>query len=86
MSGSLGLPAALEALTPEIRDLYGAERVEIWLHDRRNRQMVLAATTARDTAVAPVAIDDTSHYAPSGMRLDRPKVRGTIPAVNTPSP
>src|SRR6266540_5002574 len=74
VSGSVGLPAALGALTPEIRDLYGAARVEVWLHDRRNRQVVLAATTG--AGAEPVAVDDTSHYASSGMRLDRPRMRG----------
>src|SRR3954468_19455229 len=77
VSGSLGLPAALAALTPEIRDLYGAGRGEIWLPDRRNRQILLAAVTPGDAAaVAPVTVDDTGHYASSGMRLDRPKMRG----------
>jgi len=76
VSGSLGLVPALEALVPEIRDLYGAQTVEIWLHERRNRQLLLAATTAAGAKPNPVAIDDTSHYASSGMRLDRPKIRG----------
>lgn len=76
VSGTLGLPSALEALPPEIRDIFAAQRVEIWLHDRRNRQLLLAATTDGSPDAAPVAIDDTSHYASSGMRLDRPKMRG----------
>ena len=76
VSGNLGLGAALDALAPEIRDLYGARTVEIWLHDRRNRQLLLAATTSGGPAPAPVGIDDTTHYAASGMRLDRPKIRG----------
>jgi PAS domain S-box-containing protein len=77
VSGSLGLPAALEALTPEIRDLYGASRVEVWLHDRRNRQVVLAAATGGDAGpVEPAPVDDGSHYAAAGMRLERPKLRG----------
>jgi PAS domain S-box-containing protein len=76
VSGSLGLVAALEALVPEIRDLYGARTVEVWLHERRNRRLLLAATTTPGGKADPVAIDDTSHYAASGMRLDRPKIRG----------
>src|SRR5262249_56392451 len=70
VSGSLGLGAALEALAPEIRDLYGARTVEIWPHDRRNRQLLLAATTRAGARARPVAPDDTSHYPPSGTRLD----------------
>ena len=76
VSGSLGLGAALEALAPEIRDLYGARTVEIWLHERRNRVLLLAATATPGGKADPVAIDDTSHYAASGMRLDRPRIRG----------
>jgi PAS domain S-box-containing protein len=75
-SGTHGLPAALETLTPEIRELFAARIVEIWVHDRRNRQVLLAATTAGATDVGPVAVDDMDHYAVSGMRLERPKMRG----------
>jgi C4-dicarboxylate-specific signal transduction histidine kinase len=79
VSGNLGLQAGLEALTPEIRDIFGARAVEIWLHDRRNRQLLLASSTEDEAKAAPqqaVPIDDTGHYAASGMRLDRPKMRG----------
>jgi PAS domain S-box-containing protein len=76
VAGSLGLPSALEALAPEIRDIFNADTVEIWLHDRRNRQLVLAATTGSAAMPAPVPIDSTSHHAAAGMRLDRPKMRG----------
>jgi PAS domain S-box-containing protein len=75
-SSSLGLNAALESLTPEIRDILGAARVEIWLHDRRNRQLVLSASSEGEPLGARVVIDDTSHYAAGGLRLDRPKLRG----------
>jgi PAS domain S-box-containing protein len=77
VSSSLGLNAALETLTPEIRNILGAGTVEIWLHDRRNRQLVLAASSDGEPLGARVVIDDTSHYASTGLRLDRPKLRGT---------
>src|SRR5258708_7683274 len=54
-SASLGLTAALEALTPEIREIAGARSVEIWLHDRRNRQLCQAATSAGQPGDARVA-------------------------------
>jgi len=76
VAGSLGLIPALEALAPEIRNIYGARRVEIWLHDRRNRQLLLSTTTDGPAGAPPVPIDDTAHYAASGMRLDRPRLRG----------
>jgi len=70
------LPAALDGLTPDIRDLSGARAVEIWLHDRRNRQLYLASSSEGRTSDARVSIDDAGHYAASGLRLDRPKLRG----------
>ena len=76
VSSSLGLNAALATLTPEIRDILGAGAVEIWLHDRRNRQLVLSASSEAAPLGARVLIDDTSHYAAGGLRLDRPKLRG----------
>src|SRR5258708_2258585 len=77
VSSSLGLNAALETLTPEIRDILEAETVEIWLHDRRNRQLVLSASSEGEPLGARVVIDDTSHDAAAGLRLDRPKLRGS---------
>jgi PAS domain S-box-containing protein len=76
VSTSLGLNAALESLTPEIRDILGAGAVEIWLHDRRTRHLVLAASSNGHAPGDTVSIDDTSHYAAGGLRLDRPKLRG----------
>ena len=77
IASSLGLNAALTTLTPEIRDILGAGIVEIWLHDRRNRQLVLSASSEGAPLGAWVEVDDTSHYAAGGLRLDRPKLRGT---------
>jgi PAS domain S-box-containing protein len=77
VSSSVGLNTALKTLTPEIRDILGAESVEIWLHDRRNRQLVLSASSKDVPLGAQVLIDDTSHYAAAGLRLDRPKLRGS---------
>jgi PAS domain S-box-containing protein len=76
VSTNLGLPEALGHLTPEIRKLAGARAVEIWLHDRRNRQLYEAATSEGRVSAARVSIDDPGHYAASGLRLDRPKMRG----------
>jgi two-component system NtrC family sensor kinase len=76
VSSSHGLNTALGTLTPEIRDILGAGSVEIWLHDRRNRQLFLAASADGAPPGARVGIDDASHYAAAGLRLDRPKLRG----------
>src|SRR5579872_1271085 len=73
---NLGLSAALARLTPEIRALAGARSVEIWLHDRRKGQLHQAATSEEHRSEARVSIDDSGHYAASGLRLDRPRFRG----------
>src|SRR4051812_15680891 len=75
VSSDLGLNAALESLTPEIREILGAETVEIWLHERRERRLVLAASSGKADA-DPVSIDDTEHHAVEGLRLERPTLRG----------
>jgi two-component system NtrC family sensor kinase len=77
VSGSLGLGPALDALAPELRELYSARAVEIWLHDRRDRQVVLTTSTDGVPSPAPaVSVDEMAHYAASGMRLDHPDLRG----------
>jgi signal transduction histidine kinase len=81
VSSSLGLAGPLEALTPEIRDLLAARRVEIWLHDRRNRQVFLAATSEGGPVGARVPVEDASHYAAEGLRLDSPRLQGTCVAA-----
>jgi C4-dicarboxylate-specific signal transduction histidine kinase len=77
VSGSLGLTAALDGLAPEIRDIFGARRVEIWLHDRRNRQILLTTATGGGAGASPVLVDDAEHYAATGMRLERPQADGS---------
>jgi PAS domain S-box-containing protein len=77
VSGSRGLTPALEALTPEIRDLLGAVGVEIWLHDRRARQLSLAASAGGREVGLLVPVEDQSHEASEGLRLERPAFRGT---------
>jgi two-component system NtrC family sensor kinase len=76
VSTNLGLPATLENLAPDLRTLAGAASVEIWLHDRRKGELYQAATSERRTSQARVSVDDSGHYAASGLRLDRPKFRG----------
>ena len=76
LSTNLGLSAALERLTPEIRDLAAARAVEIWLHDRRKGELYQAATSQERTSSARVSVNDSGHYAASGLRLDRPRFAG----------
>ena len=76
VAGSPGLSPALEALTPEILDVLGVAGVEVWLHDRRARQLSLAASAGGREPGLQVAADDPSEAAAEGLRLERPVVRG----------
>jgi PAS domain S-box-containing protein len=77
VSDSQDLVPALEPLPAQIRDILEAESVEIWLHRRRNRQLVLAASAGGRPVGDQAAVDDSSHDAAAGLRLERPENRGT---------
>ena len=74
--GSPRLIPALEALTPELRDVLEVAGVEVWLHDRRARQLSLAASSGGREAGLQVAVDDLTHEASEGLRLEHASVRG----------
>ena len=77
VASSFSLTAALEPVIPGIRDALEAASVEIWLHDRRTRVLTLAAAAGGNPAGQVVPVEDTSHYAAEGLRLERPAVSGT---------
>ena len=75
VSSTFSLTAPLEELTPGILELLEARTVEIWLHDRRSRELTLAASAGGGPTGAHIAADDLSHYAAEGLRLERPAIR-----------
>ena len=75
VAGSPGLTPALEAVTPDIREVLAASAVEVWLHERRARQLTLAASAGGRAVGLRVAADDTAHEAAEGLRLERAAVR-----------
>ncbi len=77
VSNSQELTVGLEPLTPQIRDILEAGAVEIWLHQRRNRKLVLATSAGGRPVGNEVQVDDASHDAAAGLRLERPEQRGT---------
>ena len=83
VSKTFSLTAALELVTPGIREVLGATGTEIWLHDRRNRLLTLAASAgAAGAAGTRVPADDSSHYAADALRLEAPVRRDA--AIVTP--
>src|SRR4026207_132221 len=45
ISASLSVSGALEALASEVNALFSTNRVAIWVHDRRARELALAASS-----------------------------------------
>ena len=64
---------ALAGMADEAADLTGAARVFIWLHDRRTRDLRLAAQSGGGTPdETRVAADDAGTPAGLGLTIDRP--------------
>ena len=81
------LPDALRKMTTSAADLLDARHIEVWLHDRRARELALTVSTTRGTdhdtgGTAPgsdvrVAVEDRTHAAARALRLERPVFDGT---------
>ncbi len=72
VSASLSLATALQTVARQICDLIGARRVDMWVHDRRARELELTATS--DPSAAPggrLSTDDPTHPASRGLRAER---------------
>src|SRR5688572_26085077 len=78
VSGSPRLIPALEALTPELRDVLEVSGVEVWLHDRRARQLSLAASAGGRPVGLQVPVTDASHEASEGLRLEHAAFRDAL--------
>ncbi len=75
ISSTLSVGGALESLTADTNVLFGTRRTSVWLHDRRNRELVLSASS--DPAYAATAervATDADATASRGLRLDRPEL------------
>ena len=74
ITSSAGLLPALDTVTHEANLLLGTERVSVWLHDRRARDLHLAASSdpAHAATAERVNVDDAS-AASRGLRLERPQ-------------
>jgi PAS domain S-box-containing protein len=79
------LPQALRNMTLSAADLLGVRQVDVWLHDRRARELALTVSSRPGSGpenAAPgsdprIAVDDPAHFAARALRLDRPVFDGT---------
>ena len=73
------LPQALENVTESIAELLGLSRIDVWLYDRRARELALA-TRGSDpdgASVLSMAPDaGETHVAARALRLERPEFDG----------
>jgi len=78
ISARLGLEGGLETLADEVNSLFGTSRTSVWLHDRREKILKLAASSdPREADGSPsISTDDESVIA-RGLRLDGPHITGT---------
>ncbi len=74
VSSTLTLGTALEAFALDANTLLEASRTSIWIHQRRARELALAASSdvVGPQAAARVPTDDPAAPAARGLRLDRP--------------
>ena len=78
VSSSLSFEAALQTLTADANTLLGAARTSVWLHQRRARRLILAASSDTDQAPEPPEVETGDPDAPAarGMRLEHPELFG----------
>ena len=76
VSTTLGLEAPLRTLAADINALFGARRTSVWLHQRRVRELTLAASSdaARPAAAVRIPTDDADAPPSRGLRLEGPMV------------
>lgn len=74
VSGTLSLGPALEAFVREANAALGARRTSVWLHERRERALKLAATSSETPEPPRISADDAEAPAARGMRLEHPQI------------
>ena len=73
------LPQALENVTESIAELLGLSRIDVWLYDRRARELALATrgSDPNGASVLSMAPDaGETHVAARALRLERPEFDG----------
>ena len=75
VSATLSVGPGLDAFVHEANRVLGAARTSVWLHDRRERTLALAATSlSRSSAPARISAEDREAPAARGLRLDHPQI------------
>jgi len=76
VSSTLTLATALPTLAVDVNFLFGARRASVWLHQRKARELTLAASSddAHAAAAGTIPAADLDEPPARGLRLERPRV------------
>jgi two-component system NtrC family sensor kinase len=83
VSSGLSFDAALRTLAADVNSLLDAVRTSVWLHQRRLRRLILAASSDSRPATEAREVETGDSDAPAarGMRLEQPELTGDGPSL-----
>lgn len=75
VSATLSVGPALDAFVQEANAALFARRTSVWLHERRERALSLAAASSEDrSSPTRISADDADSPAARGLRLEHPQI------------
>jgi PAS domain S-box-containing protein len=85
LAATLSLSEGLGVFCFGARQLFGADRTSVWIHDRRGRSLVLQASSDSDPVAVGVRLsaDDPSAAAAVAMRRARSEILESLPESET---
>jgi len=88
VSSALNLRAGLEIFCDGAARLFGADRVSVWLHDRRARELFLDASSDPGAVgrATRTSTEDRLHPAALAMRTDQARIFDSGPGISPDAP
>jgi signal transduction histidine kinase len=88
VSSALNLPAGVELFCQQCARLFAADGIEVWLLDRRARELVLTASSGTDASPrgTRVSVDDGLSVAAEGLRRARAELIQSNAGGDGPGP
>lgn len=85
LSETLDVSAGLDRFCGGVNRLFGADRTEVWMHDRRARHLILRASSDPEQRAngARVAADDPLSLAAGAMRRSHVEIHPPVPGTST---
>ena len=76
VTSAASLAPALEIVAHEANTLLGTRRISVWLHDRRARELLFAASSDPQPEKTPRLPAESGEAAARGLRFERPQLVG----------